>query len=595
MQETVFSTQLFFETTKRNEPPEAFFRRFQKKLWEWIPELLSDSDLPESKHAILERLPFEDFSENEECAFGRNGFTAVEWRNLKTGKVLIQGVKFRLRLPSHKVPSQSDRTLVTDICIESPREVGSLNTGIRFSFATFVEYQPFAGFFPRPKLPLVTPGLLEELGKLQNTRISFFPKVHNVEEHRRALRYPISRTPIIVDDETSGREFIKRIRAPFRPVCFVVYFGDMRANRAEAAQMAELLWTKAYVYVVKKLPSIMSALAETVPGFSQPGSIGRVCRVFFPFGGQYLQDDFANPSYSMVSLVGDYDREDILTGLFRYFDMNESGWRRNVRDVARTFMEVQRVRRFEVMEKEQGKKEKAISRLNNEMKNERKVREKVEIECEKQLEQCRLEVDLLQENNLELSMAHDADQHEIARLQSEMGRLERQCAELVEEAGKKRPIPRELLANLKTLKEWCGLLPCLEIAERAGDGMKGRENNLRFIEDVWDKLWALNEFYFTIFKQDKGVDPRSLFKEKTGYGIAFKEEEAVMCKKEWAAERTFSHKGDRLECWAHVKGGTGKNKDVTRVYFVQPKPNDSTIIVGWIGSHLTTTQSKAVR
>ena len=347
MIDTEYLTQMLLSSTK-NEDPVVFFRRIQKAIWESL--FLFFPEVERSGKDIYEALPFEDFSKRHYFHTGLDPQDYVEGRYLETARLCSQGLTLSRARPSAIVKDASDNTEKTEICIESAKMPGlPFKEGVRFSYATRIIYQPFAGFYPLVGKDYRTPDLIDKLLQLPDIKCEFFPRIDKTEGHVPEFSYPVSSVINVIEDQASAGIFLRRLNDPARPIPFVVFMGGACRLHEEAEWLLPRVFTKCYIYIVRN-SELLHGIEKVVEGINLRENFHNcLCRVFFPFGTQYLHDDFANPNYrvSMFKRNRWKSRDLIMNGLLRFFDLNEPGWNRTQRDVHMRQLDLQEERQFQ--------------------------------------------------------------------------------------------------------------------------------------------------------------------------------------------------------------------------------------------------------
>lgn len=357
MIDTEYLTQILLKSAN-NEDPVVFFRRVQRTIWESL--FLFFPEIDASGQDVYQAFPFEEYSQQRHFSLGIGPQDYLEGRNLETRNICCHALTLSRMGPSAYVEGAFDNTVQTELCIETAKSKDARFPGVRLSYATKVSYQPFAGFYPLADKAYETPDLISRLLEMPNCHGEFFPRIDQVRGATPEFTYPIEKQIRVVDTKAGADEFMARLIDLSRPVPFLVFMGDGRRMREEAQYLLPRVYTKSYVYIIKE-PGLLKGIEEIVTGIDLVLNFKKKhCRVFFPFGAQYLSADFANPAYPVRWRIAKRRkaRELILNGLLRYFDLNEPGWRRTQRDVHMTQLDLQAERQ---MSKKEG--EVADSRL----------------------------------------------------------------------------------------------------------------------------------------------------------------------------------------------------------------------------------------
>lgn len=348
MTDTVYTTQLLINSAIEGEDIVSLYRRVQRRLWEWLEEEFPPVN---DKNRVCNEIPLDQFSAKRSWSVSNSNGNNLSGRYLETDKIMTQGIQIVQRQPSAWVPDQSDNALVTDVCIEAPKIMHPMIKGVCFSCKVAIQCQPFAGFFPRHKLPLAAPRVVTDILEMEGCRIEFHPFGRGVFAD--VCRYHVSNVPKIVSSEAGENVFLSMLEDDHRPVCLVVFMGDGRRQIREAKYIAKIASSKAVVCVLQKSKRLVAEMERIVVGMDAKKDFAKGrCRVFFPFGPeQYSNMEFANPNYRIPLLRAKRFRHQLLMGLLRYFDMKQP-WRRNKRDVHLTELELRQNRAYEQKEQE---------------------------------------------------------------------------------------------------------------------------------------------------------------------------------------------------------------------------------------------------
>ena len=604
MYETVFQTQFMLRSTKEGETHEDFFHRTQETLWAGIqkqqPILAKQALAVARKNNPNIKSAKEMFVYHPCPQFAAGGEAGgIVWRWVTAASCILQGIRLDrlLACTSVRPPDGDlahDRSEISHICLQIL--TNQAQPLIRISYKTEWHYQPFAGFYRLPDIPYGTPGPLNGILAQNDAVASFLPCLSAMKSDDIHLKYPLADEVKVVENAEDAKDFLSRLRDPGRPIPFTVFMGRGRRMVACANELAEKTKAKAWTYLIPKPELVRGADGLAIRGIVKGIDLdndfrNRVCRVFFPFGS-YKRDDFANPSYN-VSLLEHRRRRmirQILRGELGYFEVCNDEWLETAMDVrmvqldirsnldrheAKTNLEAAN-REIERLQHERTgleSKSRKVERLENENQEIKQENQTIKAEWIHADEQC-----MAKERELDEVRKTNRDQEE------QIKKLER-ILEVLDGKAKGN-------LRLVDLKDSANHLTHLEIADGAWDGFKNREFNTRFAEECWAKLRALNGPYYELFVQKlNSGNPSEEFKRLTHCEYTPKERAATTKNAQRKQERTFHHKGKEYQCWAHIKGGTGKANAATRVYFVE-QPVGGKILVGWIGGHLTTDGSE---
>ncbi len=261
----------------------------------------------------------------------------------------------------------------------------SKTAAVRFSYATNILYQPFAGFYPLAAKRYETPKIVEALLSLSDSEAQFMPRIDCINGAPPKYKYPIYRKVITVKDQKIADDFLSRLQDRARPIPFLVYMGDSGRMRSEAELIMPSVYSKAWVYVVERAELLKGTVKDIIPGIDVDRDFKtHACRLFFPFGS-YIPDDFANPSYPIKLFGRGRYRELVLNGLLRFFDIDEPGWRRTQRDIHMLQLDLQAERTLALKEGEVNDSRVAVAKKQEviNMVLDARKREKEEIEAER--------------------------------------------------------------------------------------------------------------------------------------------------------------------------------------------------------------------
>jgi len=345
MVDTEYLTQMLL-SSKNGEDPVVFFRRIQKIIWEslflFFPEVDNDGA------DIYKALPFEDFSNRHHINVCLTSQDYVEGRYLETARLCSHGITLSRKGPCAVIKGASDNTFKTEICIESAKNKTTRFPGVRFSYSTKITYQPFAGFYPLASKEYETPDLIKKILQVPNVQCEFFPRIDQIDGRKPKFTYPVSDQIFYIDTHDNAMDFLNRLNDPARPIPFLVFMGKTNRMCNEAAWLLPRVFTKCYIYVVEE-SQFLKGIEKIVTGIDVRKNFRKsMCRVFFPFGKQYMHDDFANPSYQVQFFERNREknRNLIMNGLLRFFDLNAPGWNRTQRDVHMRQLDLQEERQF---------------------------------------------------------------------------------------------------------------------------------------------------------------------------------------------------------------------------------------------------------
>ena len=361
MIDTEYLTQILLTST-RKEDPVVFFRRVQKTIWESL--FLFFPEIEQSGKDIYEALPWNVFRQVTHLELGLSSADFLSTRYLETAKLCAHGIRISRQGPSAYVKGASDNTVITEICIESAKMADAKFPGVRMSYCTKIQYQPFAGFYPLADKRFGTPELVKRLLEVPESRQELFPRIDQTLGKPPLFRYPVVQTIHQIATQETAVDFLQRLADPARPIPFLVFMGSDSRMMNEAKFLLPMVYTKCYVYIVDK-PSSLNGIDSIVTGIDvQRNFKHHYCRVFFPFGDQYMHEDFANPHYPVRFFESRRKelREQILNGLLRFFDLDEPKWRRTQRDVHMTQLDLQVERQMQKQSDEVNNSHEALAK-----------------------------------------------------------------------------------------------------------------------------------------------------------------------------------------------------------------------------------------
>ncbi len=482
MTDEVYTTQLMITSTVEGEDVVSLYRRVQLRLWKWLEE---EFPYKGDTGGILDIVPFDSFASRRSWSVRAPENDKISGRYLETEKIMTQGIQIMQAQPSVQVPDQSDNTLVTDVCVEAPKIDHPMINGVCFSCKVAILCQPFAGFFTRHELPLTAPRVVKDILGLDGCRIAFHP--FGKGTFNDACKYDVSNVPLTVASEKDEDDFLSMLKDGHRPVCLVVFMGDGWRQMREANRIADVVSSKAIVCVLRESERLVSGMEQVVKGIDARRDFreGR-CRVFFPFGpGLYSNMEFANPNYRVPRFFASRFRHQLLTGLLRYFDMNQP-WRRDKRDVHLTELEWAQNRAFEKKEEEAESNRDLMRTLLEKRKEEREQYERdrdylmdAATEQEMKLGAAIKENERLVEENKRLKSGQkSADEISLAIKSEFPGEIKEHLLETISDAiqalGGKRDRRKQILRELLRKNDKPSELPRRrEIVERIFKGSKG--------------------------------------------------------------------------------------------------------------------------
>lgn len=436
MIDTEFSTQILLRSTK-GEDPVSFYRRIQKLIWEslflFFPEVEPDGT------DIYQALPFERFKEAQDFRVSLDKVNYVSGRYLETAKVCTQAITLSRSGPSAAVDGATDNTIKTEVCIETAKQQTPLQEGVRVSYSTNIHYQPFAGFYPLAAKKFEVPELVERLIGMPNVTATFSSRADMLQGRPENYEYRVEKRVNYVLSDADVLDFLGRLSDPARPIPLVVFVGNSMRMREEAEFLLPKVYAKCWVYVIEKSKMLAEGIGEIVSGINLEKDFkDKNCRVFFPFGHQYLHENYANPSYHIHFFRKKRlpVRAQMLNGLLRYFDLNEPGWRRTQRDVHMTQLDVNVARKIKLREDEVSDSQDALAKkqeiINMVLDDRKREQENIKKERQGFADEKKLYTDensKLTEENKELGGRLKDAEAQVQDLSMRLSRAERQLDE----------------------------------------------------------------------------------------------------------------------------------------------------------------------
>lgn len=601
-----FRTQILIRGKREDEDPSILFRKIQRILWQWVGRELPGKNR-EGK-TFSEQFPFEEWKRKRRWTFVRKRrqgtiLGTAECRYLETARLMAQSVFLSVGKESGNAPGgYYDRSEDSVVAIESAKGDPDF-TGVRFSFETTSSYQPFAGFFPVPDPGFGIPPFVREILSGEDWTCEFFPVITRRDQLAQAERYPLSPAPIAVGTPEEGDLFLRRFRDPLRPVCLVACFGAGRRMRRFAERLAAAAWANALVCLLDERAVRAEELDRVVPGLHarREFAAGGI-RVFFPFG-RYMRDAAANPGYRLPLFRTRRVESAILAGLMRYFDIDETGWRRTPRDIHMTELSLHETRREDFGKGEQGKVN-ALQRILSESLELRKKENAAHQEREDELEYRAMECeDRIKELEKEVA-ARDALLSEanaaIAEANGENARLRGKAGGPASEAKAPGPSPegaREVPPLPRTLEEtllWAkGFLPHLVILPSAMKTAR-EDNGQRDVGVAWDVLRAMDSVLYNLrYGPSPAKDLKKAFGEKTRF-VCVDESDDTKAIPDIRKERRIPYESRDFDFWLHVKPSScNKEAKLIRAYFAFDDASRR-ILVGFFGPHMRTAATKHI-
>lgn len=581
MKEHVYSTQFVLRSSYEGESLDSFYLRLRRFLFTYAAELYNDESARKFSEA--------DFLE-EDAALR----IVTEECSILTNEAALDGDRaFMLKTSVPRMnkyfKNASDHSLCTETIarmFKGPRIGGKECPHIQVSVRSWVEYQPFAGFFKTRKLPRCAPDVVELLAQMQNVQLLFLPRLVSSKELEKVpllkkyprLIYPVLRGFKTVEDAKTLEDFKGHLVDPTRPIPLVVFFGDSARCVREARGLSERCWSKCRVWVLKKnVPGLADLLEHTIEGINVKRNFRfGLCRVFFP-RGHYRQDDAAQPAYWVPVVNRHHFRKRTTIGLLRFFRLDDRGWITSERDL--TLFE------YEL-------------KVDDKLKENTDMREKVKVllaerqdlqnsldDTKRQLADANLAGEEIVEESLSAITIRDDLQQENARLQAEIAALRGRAGQSTFEAANMTSLcdDEDSPPDFDTLV-WASqrMMPHLAFVPVAWSGMDRKKKNSRFVSELWSMLCSLEKELMPMLQNPTMKDVPQRYKDKTGYEFIPKDSSDLPPDME--AKRHVEFEGRQWYIGAHIKSG---NRDATllRAYFAFDQENDR-LIIGHVGDHL---------
>ena len=587
MKEHVYSTQFVLRSTREDELMEDFYLRLRKILYTHTINLFNNET--EADKLTTPTITEDTFLKQNVClSVARDAFF------IKTNEAPLDGNRAFMLITS--VPrtnkyfkNASDHSLCTEVIarmFKGPRICGKDHPSLQISVRSWVEYQPFAGFFKTRKLPRCAPDLVDLLAIVPDTQLLFLPRHVSREELEKfpilkkypRLVYPVLRGLKTVTDAKTLEDFKGHLVDPTRPIPLVVFFGDSSRSIREAKFLSERCWSKCRVWVLKKGVSGLADLLEhAIEGIDvQKNFRFGLCRIFFP-PVLYRQDDAAQPAYWVPFVNKHHFRKRTTIGLLRFYRFDDRGWISSERDL---FL-------FEYgLEVDDKLKE------NSDLKEKFKViladRQNLKNSLDstkKQLADSVLASEEILEESLSAITDRDNLQKENAKLLTEVAALRGRSRQTT---SKDESTPSICNGNdpppdFDTLV-WVSkrLMPHLAFVPSAWSGMDRKKKNSRFVSELWDMLCSLENDLLPMLLNPTMKDVPQRFKGKTGYDYTPKDTSDLP--PEMAAKRNVVFDNQSWYIGAHIKSGS-RDATLLRVYFAFDRGKDR-LIIGYVGDHL---------
>ena len=628
MIENVFSTQLDVLSNRQNETVLQLYKRVRRSIHEYLVSIFQAKDADGKMFSDL--VSENDFLKSDiSCTFGLRPDLAL-CRIEETDFGESRAFLLLTAEPQYNKYYKwaSDHTLCTEIIL-IPADVileGRPVAALRVSVRSWVEYQPFAGFFKTSTLPRKTPEVCECICGQKDVSLYFEPRrvdesemAKNPELHKYArLLYPVKRSYSLVSDEKSLDNFKKHLRDPFRPVPLVVFFGDTYTNRREARIAAVRCWSKCRVWILRRsVPGLADVLERSISGIDVVGNFRwGFCRIFFP-RGRYRQDDAAQPCYWVPIFNRRHLRKRMAIGLLRFFQCDKQGWITSENDLRNCKREWWFQGRLADSERDKKATNAILSQMMAEQKWDQKQLNKVtesyaraqknfeesqlnyhqvqndlavvkrEADSYKQtIDELRVSSDEILSESAEAIGQRDVLLEENVRLKMQVSAFQggRDAAMVVNEGQKlRRPGGNDGPDDFKTL-QWAvaWAFPDMAVVPSAWEQMARKKNSPQRVKEAWRMFCAMQDVLVPLLFDKMPSDVPKCFQEKTGFGYSPKDSSDLPPSMDKKRNVYFEGKDWRIE--HHIKSG---NRDATlmRIYFDVDHARRR-LIIGSIGDHL---------
>ena len=610
MKEHVFSTLMTLRSSRKSETKWEFYRRIREAIYDYLLDVFNKKDIKDE--TFSSKLPKESFME-----YGYSARIGTPWGNCSILEQRLWGEQYFslcVMVPRTNpwCKNATDHTLVTELILETGRQSLNGNDAVvaRVAVRSYVEYQPFAGFYKTRKLPRTTPGILDKLVSMDGVMALFEPRHlqnnETVNVSSAPQCFPVRRKYVKVCTVEDVRKFSDHLTDVRRPFPLVVFFGDNWRMCHEANWIADKCWAKCRVWVLQKgAPRLEEILRAAIKGINVESEfMAHNCRILFP-NGLYLQTIEAQPEFRINLLWNHHFRKRATIGLQRFYHFNPLGWissERELVDMIRYEKIKERLASSDVNQKVQAqlvndaKNERdvltrqylQIMRMNKDQMEKLAVKDNMILIERKQKEELQRDSEDLLKESAEAIEQRDELLNQNIQLQQEIAVLRNGfrsgCVveDSKESSGFTKDDPPETFDQLQWVSKRC--FAHLIFADDAWEMMFRKKNASRHVKEVWYMLWALEYTLHRLLFDSANVDIVRKFKDATGYDYSPKDSSDLP--KSMDQARNFSFAGKRLRMSHHIKNG---NRDATllRIYFAVDNAENK-LIIGSIGDHLPT-------
>lgn len=344
--EELYSTQIMLVQKESKHSNEVYFREIDQLIYEWLRKELPKTALP----AFDKEITFNDFHRKPCFIFRRGAQRLVASQVLETQKLICHGLTIRIPVASNFKDGVNDAYLETSLCIETSKI--ATDGCVHFSIAVWFIKEPIRDFYPSAPIDPRMPRIVNDILANPHTSGEFVQIIRDKEVYAEPLpvvRYPIDDNRPLTD-ENARRDFIAQLTDPLRPICLVVVFGRGWKCNYATRRLAAKLYSKACVYHIEDLTAdLRETFRQAVPGIDLDRDFrDGVCRVFFPLG-QYVPDDWANPTYRLKLFHINDVVQRVKKGCFASFHIGKLGWREDDYDVYDTKCKLQKERKEEAV------------------------------------------------------------------------------------------------------------------------------------------------------------------------------------------------------------------------------------------------------